>query len=179
MPPLVQGRADAGGICKYVLLMGTAKGKATPETTELFWGDEADNAIQSRGSIFQSGMGHANLPNSSESPYGSAVSFSEPFPGPLLHNSPLILGPNPEPAHVEDKSTDLRLSSETLRSEFHLEPPAYRFVHELVGNINNVLLESGLVQKAEGSFPVSPIKSGTSVDFPMVKRGLASFPASF
>lgn len=36
---------------KHSLLVGTAKGKATPETSEPFWGDEADTALQSRSSI--------------------------------------------------------------------------------------------------------------------------------
>lgn len=30
---------------------GDGRGKATPETAELFWGDEADAATQSRSSI--------------------------------------------------------------------------------------------------------------------------------
>lgn len=36
---------------KHSLLIGMAKGKATPETAELFWGHEADSDTQSRSSI--------------------------------------------------------------------------------------------------------------------------------
>lgn len=36
---------------KHTLLMGTVKGKVTPETTELFWRDEAGSVMQSRSSI--------------------------------------------------------------------------------------------------------------------------------
>lgn len=112
---------------KHTLLMGTAKRKVTPETTELFWGDEADNDMQSRSSIvilfyflkffsfiflapqIFSAIKCTWFPRSSSLARDLLIpqQLREPLWQQsllfwsLLHCSPLMLGPNPEPAQVE------------------------------------------------------------------------------